>query len=351
MPIAASPKFAGSGRTLSLLNEEVLLLGGDNLGNRGQYVSIQKPRDGLLALKYTIEHLPIRQLPHQHSSLVSRNTLTVVGGKFKSRGKFSKFTWTELSLKWENGSAFSPNFIDACFVKIGVDVHIIFGGERNINNQKIIGRQVVKINTTEEIAYELNPMKHSRVSHDCELLDSSVVLVSGGLAQRGADPSEVLPDELYNITASGEVVRELDLGQSLKRVQHALIRIEDRVWAVGGLDSSNTAPPTIAEFDPITNSWSELTQELNSTNTAELVVTPFPVSSLDCVPKCQCGGVANRQGRIFGGNEAEVIEINPNKFIRPNQKILFSLMLTLGSPHCCVTRTQILTSSTANAAL
>ena len=305
MPIAALPKFAGIGQTLSLLNEEVLLLGGDHLGNSGQYVSIQKPRDGLLALKFTIEHLPIRQLPHQHSSLVSRNTLTVVGGKFKSRGKFSKFTWTELSLKWENGSAFSPNFIDACSVKLGVDLHILFGGETKIKDQQTIGRQVVKINTTEEIAYELNPMKHSRVSHDCELLDSSVVLVSGGLAQRGADPSEVLPDELYDITASGEVFKVLDLEQSVKRVQHSVVKVEDRVWAVGGLDSSNTAPPTIAEFDPTTNSWNELPQQLHSSDTSELVVTPFPVSSLDCVTECQCG-VADREGRIFGGNEAEV---------------------------------------------
>ena len=49
MAITAFPKFAGSGRTLSLLNEEVLLMGGDNLGNREQYVSIQKPRDGTVS--------------------------------------------------------------------------------------------------------------------------------------------------------------------------------------------------------------------------------------------------------------------------------------------------------------
>ena len=307
MPIAASPKFAGSGRTLSLLNEEVLLLGGDNLGNRGQYVSIQKPRDGLLALKYTIEHLPIRQLPHQHSSLVSRNTLTVVGGKFKSRGKFSKFTWTELSLKWENGSAFSPNFIDACSVKLGVDLHILFGGETK--DQQTIGRQVVKINTTEEIAYELNPMKHSRVSHDCELLGSSVVLVSGGLAQRGADPSEVLPDELYDITASGEVIEVLNLKRSLGRVQHVLMRTGEKILAFGGRNSRNIAPSKIEEFDPTTNSWRDLNQELHSSNTSELVVTPFPISSIDCAPQCQCG-MAKDKERIFGGNEAKVRNTN-----------------------------------------
>ena len=342
MPIAASPKFAGSGRTLSLLNEEVLLLGGDDLGNRGQYVSIQKPRDGLLALKYTIEHLPIRQLPHQHSSLVSRNTLTVVGGKFKSRGKFSKFTWTELSLKWENGSAFSPNFIDACSVKLGVDLHILFGGETK--DQQTIGRQVVKINTTEEIAYELNPMKHSRVSHDCQLLDSSVVLVSGGLAQRGADPSEVLSDELYDITESGEVIEVLNLKRSLGRVQHVLMRTGEKILAFGGRNSRNIAPSKIEEFDPKTNSWRDLNQELHSSNTSELVVTPFPIASLDCVPQCQCG-VGSRAERIFGGSEAEVKNILTSIFF------LFRPILFPGLPLFCGMRTSEPTLSIASAAL
>ena len=127
MAIATFPKFSGTGRTSSLLDEELLLLGDDDLGTKGRYINIQKPRDGLLAMKYTVEELPLTQSPHQHSSLVSKNTLTVVGGKFKSRGKLSKFTWTELSLKWDNGSKYTSDFIDACSVKLGVDVHIVFG--------------------------------------------------------------------------------------------------------------------------------------------------------------------------------------------------------------------------------
>ena len=327
--VATFPKFAGIGRTASLLAEQLLILGDDDFGTRRRYISIQKPWEGLLAMKYTVqENFPLTQLPHQHSSLVSRNSLTVVGGKFKSRGKLSKFTWTELSLKWENGSAFSPTFIGACSVKLGVDVHIIFGGER----KGISMRQVVKIHTTEEIAYELNPMKHRRISHDCELLDSSVVLVSGGLAQRGADASQVLPDELYNITASGGIIEVLSLEQSLKRSHHSLIKVEDRVWALGGRDSGNTPPSKIAEFDPVAYAWSELTQELHSSDTSELVVTPFPVSSLDCVSQCSCG-VANEKGRIFGGSETEVRNTSSQL------KMLFRSMFTLGLLHYYVTRT------------
>ena len=305
MPIATFPKFVGTGRTASMLDEEMLLLGNDDLGSKGRYISIQKPRDGVLGIKYTVEKLPLTQSPHQHSSLVSRNTLTVVGGKFKSRGKFSKFTWTELSLKWENGSKFSPAFINACTVKLGVDLHLIFGGERKHNGQQISVREVVKINTTEEIAYELKPMTHRRVSHDCQLLNHSIVLVSGGLTQRGGDSSEVLQDELYNIT-SEEVVKVIDLEQSLRRAQHATIRVGDRILAFGGKNSTNGVPSKIAEFNKTSNSWEDLSQELHSSNTSELVVTPFPISSIDCAPRCDCGMANNKAETIFGGNEAKV---------------------------------------------
>ena len=304
MAIATFPKFAGIGRTSSLLDEELLLLGDDGLGTRRRYISIQKPRDGLLAVKYTVQDLPLTQSLHQHSSLVSGNKLIVIGGKFKSRGKLSKFTWTELSLKWENASKYLPSVTDACSVKVDVDIHIIFGGGRTVNGQQISGREVVKINTTEEKAYEMTYLTHSRVSHDCQLLNKNLVLVSGGLAQRGGDPSEVLPDELYNIT-SQEVVKVLDLQQSLQRIQHSMIKIEDRVWALGGIDSNNNTPSKIAEFNPTTNSWEEIAQELHSTNTSELVVTEFPTSAIDCVPECSCGN-ANRNERIYGGSEAKV---------------------------------------------
>ena len=344
MTIATFPKFSGTGRTSSLLDEELFLLGDDYLGTRGRYFSIQKPRDGLLAMKYTVQELPLTQSPHQHSSLVSRNTLTVVGGKFKSRGMLSKFTWTELSLKWENETKYTLGVTDACSVKVGVDVHIVFGGEKQVNGQKISVRQVVKINTTDQIATELKPFTHGRVSHDCELLNNEVVLVSGGLAQREGDPSEFLPDELYNMT-SQEVIKVLDLEHSLGRVQHSMIKIEDRVWALGGRDSSNTAPSKIAEFDPTSSSWNELAQELQSTNTTEVIVTPYPVASLDCVPECHCG-IATRRERIFGGSEAEV-RITPSLW-QPNAPFFRSIPI-LGLLRFYVMRTSNLAISTASA--
>ena len=303
MKITTFPKFGGDGRTASLLDEELVLLGNDAFGTKGKYITIQKPRDGLLAMRYTNDNFLLRQIPHSHTALVSENTLAVVGGQFNSKGKLSKFTWTELSLFWKNGTHFHPNIIHSCNIKLGSDVHMIFGGALKGKDQQAHGnRQVVRLNTTEETAVELKPMNLTRVFHSCQLLTHDIVLVSGGLAHVGEQV--IQQDELYNIT-SQETVKLLDHESSLKRYQHGTSRLGNQVYAFGGLDSDNIATNKIAVFDNKTNSWNDLNQELHSSNTSELVVTPFPVSSLDCVPECSCGA-ANKAERIFGGSEAEV---------------------------------------------
>ena len=305
-PVTTFSLFAGVGRTASMLDEELLILGDDYLGTRRQYISIQKPRDGLLAMKYTIHEFPLRQAAHEQTSLVSGNTLTVLGGKLKSRGKFSKFVWTELSLKWEDGSEFIPDFISACAVKLEIDVHIVFGGERQGNKGETnSGRQVFKINTTEEVVYELSPMALGRISHGCQVLNRGVVLVSGGLAKKGQDSAKVLQDELYFVD-SQEHPEVLGLQQSLRRFQHALVRIGEKVLALGGLDSNNNAPTKIEEFNPTSKSWTKYRDELHSKETSEIIFTPYPASSLDisCGSPCQCGKTPKR--RIFGGSEAKV---------------------------------------------
>ena len=140
-------------------------------------------------------------------------------------------------------------------------------------------------------------------------MDKSVVLLSGGFPHNGTDVSQVLPDELYNIK-SQTVVKVLDLQQSLRRAEHALVKMGDKILAFGGRDSNNNVPNAIEEFNTESNSWSQLSQKLHSTNTSELTASPFPTSALDCVPQCRCGEASssNRQGRIFGGTEAEVSE-------------------------------------------
>ena len=90
-----------------------------------------------------------------------------------------------------------------------------------------------------------------------------------------------------------------------------MTKIEDRIWALGGRDSNNTAPSKIVEFNATTNSWDEIAQELHSTNTSQLAVTAFPTSAIDCVSECRCG-IANQKRRVSGGSEAEVGNIFVN---------------------------------------
>ena len=199
-----------------MLDEELILLGDDDFGTKeGKYVSIQKPRDGLLAMKYTIEDIPLPGSPHGHTSLVSRNSLAVLGGKFRSKGMLSKFTWTGFPIFWKNGTKFKTDFVSSCAVKVAADVHIIFGGEHLVNHRKISTKQVIKINTTQQLAVEMTPMKIARKSHGCELLNNSTVLLSGGL-----DHSMIQLDELYDIT-SEETIEVFSLEQSLGRSHHA----------------------------------------------------------------------------------------------------------------------------------
>ena len=191
-------------------------------------------------------------------------------------------------------------------MKVGADIHIIIGGNKRVDGEEVSTRQVVKIDTTKEIAHELNPITHSRVYHGCQALNESVILVSGGLPKKGGNPSEVLRDELYNIES--QVVEVLDSDDSVGRFRHSLARIGNRILALGGKGGSGDVPSNIKEFDPATNSWKNLTQGLHSSNTTELTITSIPAAAIDCPPDCSCG-VAKKKGRIFGGSEVEVIKV------------------------------------------
>ena len=86
-------------------------------------------------------------------------------------------------------------------------------------------------------------------------------------------------------------------------------RLGDRILAFGGVDVNDNAISKISEFDITTNTWSTLDRELLSTNTSELVISPFPVAALDFVPDCDCAP-ATKEGRIQGGTQAEVNKVD-----------------------------------------
>ena len=85
-----------------------------------------------------------------------------------------------------------------------------------------------------------------------------------------------------------------------------MVRMNQTIFAFGGLTEENSTTDEIKMFNEARQSWEEYDYKLKSKDTGELVAIPFPISSLDCVPRdCNCGQ-ANSRNRIFGGNEADV---------------------------------------------
>ena len=53
------PSFGGQGRSIDLLDEQLILLGDNKLGGKFEYKSIHQPRKGLLGMKFTKEVSPL----------------------------------------------------------------------------------------------------------------------------------------------------------------------------------------------------------------------------------------------------------------------------------------------------
>ena len=79
------------------------------------------------------------------------------------------------------------------------------------------------------------------------------------------------------------------------------------IFALGGKNSTenSNASSKVKVFNSVTKSWNNFSQELLSSETSDLVLTPYALSSLDCVRECVCGNEAKKK-RIFGGTEAKV---------------------------------------------
>ena len=317
------PKYSGTGRTLSLLDEKIFLIGngdpGSNPNQEDTYVTIENPREGLYGMKYTEKQVLSDGTPYQHVSLVSKNELFVLGGEYQTNRKYSySRIWKKTSFKL-NGLTFRPNFIASCSVKTDISVHIIFGGKNS-------AKRVVKIDTDLEEAYEMKPLNLERMSHGCQLLTSSIVLLSGGLTSEGRIQEQ---DELYDIE-SEEVVKVLDVVNSLRRYNHATIKMGQEIFALGGRESIENSDATskVKVFSSFTSSWFNFSRDLLSSETSDLVLTPYALSPLDCVRECTCG-IGTKEKRIFGGTEAKV-----GKFFRA-LIFFFRQTLFLGLLHFC----------------
>ena len=140
--------FTGFGRTMSLLDDQILLVGGDLNATKHTYVNIQHPRRGLHAMKYTIEKFPLGGSPHAHTSLGSGNRLLVVGGAHRTKAKFEDFTWNSLDLRKPDKTKFTSYVSSPCSVKISRDEYLILGGEQKTRNGTFAIDSVFKVNIT-----------------------------------------------------------------------------------------------------------------------------------------------------------------------------------------------------------
>ena len=327
--------FDGVGKTLSLLDDQILLVGGDLNATKHTYISIQNPRRGLHAMKYSIEKFPLGGSPHNHASFVSGNRLLVLGGAHRTKAKFEDFTWNSLDLRKPDGTKFTSVVSSPCTVKISRDEYLILGGEikgpRDENlipggdekTKTIAIDSVFKINITSEEVQILSPMLTKRMKHSCEKLSKDSVLISGGKASFSENP---LFDEIYRWTSIDpiDVSSSLEerqtkskgsigvpIGDSLRRYQHKLVRIEENIFALGGLNEKDKESTSVMKFNPSCvddnekDCWSPLKNKLKFKKVANLAVTSFPQSAIDCGIDCQCG-IESKTRRIVGGAEVEV---------------------------------------------
>ena len=301
--------FTGVGRTMSLLDDQILLVGGDLDATKQTYVTIQHPRRGLHAMKYTIEKFPLGGSPHAHTSLGSGNRLLVVGGAHRTRAKLEDFTWSSLDLRKPDGTKFT-SFVSAhCSVKISRDEYLILGGEQKTKTGIVAIASVFKVNIISEEVETKAKMMTKRMKHSCEKLSDNSVLVSGGKASLLGG---LIPDEIYNWEDGSST--QLAEEKSLMRSQHRLVRIEDTIFALGGLTKEKKESTTVMKFKEGCDvnldkgCWIEHEKNLFFKAVANLVITSFPQSAIDCGIKCQCG-IEKSKKRIIGGVESEVQKI------------------------------------------
>ena len=297
------PSFGGQGHSVDLLDEQLILLGDSKFGEKGEYKSIHQPRKGLLAMTFSKEVSPLGKSPLWHTSHVYGNQLLAIGGESQSKSRFSNTVWKGLNLRWQNGTQFSRFASGACEVKVAKDVFLLIGGLEKLEESTVEMNTVLRLNITEEVVKELPPIKQRRAYHACEV-NGENILIAGG-TQGGITTA----DEVYNLTSQESTL--LNVISSLGRHQHALQRIEDTIFALGGLRGNSSDTAAVEKFDWDDLAWKQHNHSLFSKHREQLSVTSFPLSAIDCHDGCRCG-VAGTLGntRIVGGSEAQVFNMS-----------------------------------------
>ena len=294
------PSFGGEGCSIDLLDEQLILLGDKKFGGKFEYKSIHQPRRGLLGMKFSTEVSPIGNSPLWHTSHAFGNQILTIGGEFQSKARLSSTVWNGLNLRWQNGSRFSRFAVGACKVKLAKDVFLIIAGFERVKESRVEMNIVLRLNITEETIEELPAIRRNRAFHACEVSEGNI-LISGG-----TQGEVTIADEVYSLATNESTV--LNMTSSLGRHQHQLLRLEETIFAFGGLLGNGSETAVVEWFDWIDMRWKRHEQSLFSEKTANLAVTAFPLSAVDCLAGCRCGLAGNLgNSRIVGGTEAQVI--------------------------------------------
>ena len=185
-------------------------------------------------------------------------------------------------------------------MKLTKDVFLLIGGFERVKESNVEMNTVLRLNITEETVEELPPIKRNRAFHACEISEGKI-LITGGT--RG---DIVVADEVYNLKTNKSTVLKKD--KSLGRSQHRLLRLGETIFAFGGSGRKGSPTTSVKWFDWAKMRWKNYKQSLLSKNTANLAVTAFPLSAVDCFAGCRCGIAGNLgSARIVGGTEAQVI--------------------------------------------
>ena len=288
---------------MSLLDKQIVLLGATEDQHQKQYRAIMNPRMGLLAPEFAVIEMTFSN-PSTHTPLSYGNTLTVLADRSH---KLENFIWKSIKLEDQHGSDSVTLPGDGCHVKIAADEYLLMGGASKHENSgtDIVTSDVFRVNVTSQTAIkEERSLQLKRTLHSCSVIGSAVI-VSGGYSTAESS-NEIVADEIYGLGSAAESA-VLDVDSSLQRSRHTLVRLGDEVFAMGGV-SLDISAPSVERFNMAERRWEKHSEDLFTTSTTGLMVTEFPMSSVDCSSGCQCG-IASNQGkaRIFNGSETEVM--------------------------------------------
>ena len=304
------PSRTLAGHSVDLLDNQ-LIIGASSIDSESwKYLSLWKPRDGLLANPWTETKTLGSNGPQGHLSFVYGKDLIFLGGETGTQailqnGRTENGEWNVLRLTWKNGTSFDVVPKYSCLVKVNSYKFAILGGQDVSGSQ--MTNTVLMINMKEQSVEKLGILAYRRMKHACALFpDTSLdidakllVLVTGGVSDDGD-----FKDEIYDLNDRSS--RTLDSFMNVRRTQHQMIALGTNVFALGGQHHiDGTSVDTIEKFDRDLESWVTHSSRLKSNVTSGLAVTALPLSAVSCNQDCKCG--VNSKTRIIGGDEAEVM--------------------------------------------